>query len=305
VDAVISQRPITDRTSWLEWRKTFLGASEIAAAAGIDPWRSRLHLFMEKRGEIDPQPSNDAMERGLLLEVAAFNAMRKEHPEHEMIQPNVFIYDTETKLACTPDAWITNDESGKVVNVQIKCTSPASFDKWNGAAPIYYQLQCCCEAMLADAAGSILGVFLVDSWSARMRYFNIPRHPAAETRIRQIAAQFWADVDAGRMPPPDYARDAELVEKLFPPRPDIATVDLSGDNRLAEAIERRWKRKAYMKAAEDWCKSVEAEITHKLAGAERGVLPGWRISHKMHHTSGYTVPARDTARLRIAREGEG
>jgi putative phage-type endonuclease len=302
---VIEQRAITSRETWLSWRKSFLGASEIAAAAGLDPWRSRLHLFMEKTGQIDGQASNDAMERGLLLEVAAIGAFRKEHPEHEIIQPNVFVCDTEAKLSCTPDAWITNDESGKRINVQIKCTSPASFEKWNGAVPVYYQLQCCCEAMLADCAGSILAVFLVDSWSARMRYFSIPRHPAAEERIRALAAEFWRDIEAGHMPPPDYARDAELVTKLFPPRPDVPVIDLSEDNRLGQALERRARRKAYIKAAEDWCKSVEAELIHKLAGAERATLPGWRISHKMQHRQGYQVAARDAAVLRIAREKEG
>jgi putative phage-type endonuclease len=302
---LIEHRPITSREAWLEWRKGFLGASEIAAAAGLDPWRSRLHLYMEKRGEIDGQPPNDAMERGILLEVAAIGAMRKEHPEHIIEQPNVFIADTEARLSCTPDAWITNDESGRKINVQIKCISPSSFENWNGAAPLYSQLQCCAEAMLADCAGSILAVFLVDSWSARMRYFNIPRHPAAEARIRQIAADFWRDVEAGHMPPPDYSKDAGLIEKLFPPRPDIATTDLSTDNRLARSIERRWKRKAYMKRAEDWVKSVDAEIIHKLAGAERGLLPGWRISHMMQHRQGYTVAARDYTVLKIMKEREG
>lgn len=53
-----------------EVRESSIGCSEIAAVFGVDPWKTRLQLYMEKVGELPPADLNynDAVRWGVLLE---------------------------------------------------------------------------------------------------------------------------------------------------------------------------------------------------------------------------------------------
>ena len=53
-----------------ELRKKYLGASEVAAVMGLDPYRSAADCWLEKTGIADPFEGNEATERGNLLEPA-------------------------------------------------------------------------------------------------------------------------------------------------------------------------------------------------------------------------------------------
>lgn len=58
---------------WLEFRKSHIGASEIASIMGVDPWRTPYQLWCEKTGLVESQPPNKAMERGIFMEDEALH----------------------------------------------------------------------------------------------------------------------------------------------------------------------------------------------------------------------------------------
>lgn len=64
--AEIVARPHTPE--WYAARNTGIGASEIAAAAGLSPYQTPLELYLRKRGEMPPFEGNDATRMGTLLE---------------------------------------------------------------------------------------------------------------------------------------------------------------------------------------------------------------------------------------------
>jgi predicted phage-related endonuclease len=185
----------------------------------------------------------------------------------------------------------------------VKTINRYTFDRWNGHAPVGYQIQVVCENMLSEAARGILAVLVVSAYDAELKLFNVPRHEAAEDRIRQIAIEFWDRVASGRRPDPDYGKDADFIGRLFPPRSDVpAPLDMSPDNRIRVVLEEREQLKTAIKAAESECASLDAEIIAKLAGAESATADGWKISHRMQHRDSYTVPAKDYAVLRISKQ---
>ena len=53
---------------WLALRQQGIGASDVPAVLGLSPYKSRLTLWLEKRGEIDPVPVGAAADRGVILE---------------------------------------------------------------------------------------------------------------------------------------------------------------------------------------------------------------------------------------------
>jgi putative phage-type endonuclease len=72
-------------------RQTGIGASEAAAALGIDPYRSRFALYCEKTGQVDAKDLSDveAVEWGTRLEpvvVQAFGERTGRHVQHNTEQ---------------------------------------------------------------------------------------------------------------------------------------------------------------------------------------------------------------------------
>lgn len=297
---MIEIRPITSREQWLEWRREALTASDIGAVARVDPYRSALQVYAEKV-EFIPLPESPLMKRGRLFEAAAVEYLREEHPDWTVERPNAFYVDMEARIGCTPDALITTAE-GRSINCQIKTISQPVFDRWEGVPPVGYILQTACENALLEADGGLLAVLSVSAFDAQLHEFEVPRHPAAEERIKALATDFWANVAARRYPAPDYERDAEIISHLFPPRPEVAApLDLSTDNRIYAVLEDRDRLKGSIKEAEAAVKALDAELIDKLQGAQLALADGWRITHKMTHRNEYAVPAKDFPTLRITR----
>ncbi len=58
----------TDDLNAIEIRRTGLGASDAAAACGIDPYKTTLRLYLEKTGELPPDEETDALRIGKIFE---------------------------------------------------------------------------------------------------------------------------------------------------------------------------------------------------------------------------------------------
>jgi len=295
----IERWTITSREEWLKRRQSFLGASDVAAAAGVDKFKSRARLYAEKADRAPGTLENGAMRRGRLFEGAALEYLKEEKPTWVIERPNVFVADPETRLACTPDALVTVANTTGTINCQIKTVSRPAFERWDGVAPLGYVLQVTCENMLVDAVAGVLCVLIVSAYDAELRLFDIPRHAAAEKKIVEIAREFWEDVAAGRRPAPDFTRDADLIAEMFPQPDPAKTVDLTGDNRLAGILKDREDLKDVIDAARKAMEGIDAEVKYKLGDAEVAELPGWRLTWRLEERKAYTVEASERRVLRV------
>jgi putative phage-type endonuclease len=297
---IIERRPITSRAEWLDWRRQFLCASEIASAAGLDEYRTPLQVYAEKTGIKLAGAENAAMRRGRLFEGAAIEYLAEEHPDWRIIRPKLFLADREHRLGATPDALLeVPDDPAALINCQIKTVNRHAFERWNGQPPIGYQLQVATENMLLDAARGILAVLVMSAYDAELVLFDVPRHAEAEARIRGLALRFWENIAAGRRPAPDYERDAATIAALFPKGEPGSVLDLGGDNRLAEILPEREFLKDRIDGDKKQVDALDAEIKDKLGDAEAAELPGWRISLKQEQHREYTVPASSRRVLRV------
>jgi putative phage-type endonuclease len=67
---------------WLELRRKGLGGSDVATAMGLSPWKSPMQLYLEKTGEIDPEPlTSEVVYWGTVLESVIANRFAELHPE--------------------------------------------------------------------------------------------------------------------------------------------------------------------------------------------------------------------------------
>ena len=295
---MIERREITDRQEWLAWRRHDITASDIGALFGLSPYKSKLQLWAEKTGQAVEPHETPAMRRGRWLEPAVLEALAERMPNATIDRGTFYLRDPIRRLGGTPDAMA----DWRVV--ECKVISRPVFDGWNGELPLAYRLQALVNAMLLDAQGAIVAVMAIDTYDATLELFHVERHADAEAKIIAAVDQFWMDVEAGKMPPADYALDGELIAKLYKPKDAIEPIDLTGDNRLTELLIEREALNATMKAAEERNGAIKTEITEKLGGAPAAICADWRITHKLQHRKETILPATDFTVLRITRKRE-
>jgi len=301
----VTVRPITDRATWLEWRKTVVTASSVCQLPAFDcsPFKEAtpLRLYAEKRGVEFPDRSDDKiLRRGRWLEPAIGLACSELRPDWQIRAAKEFL--TDGALGASPDFYLDGDPRGRGV-LQAKSVSPAVYAReWQDGQeiPFWIVLQTLTECMLADAAFGVVAALLVDAFAMDCAILEVPRHPAAEAKIRAEAERFMADVHNMIEPDPDFARDGSMLKLLLPKEATGKVLDLTGNNSMADKLAARAELHQRMKVDKAACEAIENELKHLMQDAASAEgLPGWRISFKTSHFNGYTVEPRDSRVLRI------
>jgi predicted phage-related endonuclease len=296
---MIERYKVHSRDEWLALRSVDLTASDVGAAVGLDPYKSPLALYAEKTGLLLPQADNNAMRRGRWLEAAVLSAIREEHPDWEVRPAGIYLRDAELRLGATPDAIAQTDEPG-LTNIQCKVVNRPGYERdWVNGPPLNYQLQTLTEGMLLDAHRSLVAALVIDTYTAELYLHPVPRHEAAEARVKEIATAFWSRVAAGTPPPADYQRDAETIAALHPRSEPETVVDLTGDNHIRELLHDRAILKDGISGSEKMVEAIDTEIKAKIGDAERATLPGWKLSWKTEDRAAYTVKASTRRVLRV------
>lgn len=301
-------RNIESREEWLSWRKKVIGASEAGAILGIDPWRTPLAVYYDKRGELQ-RDSSELAERGIDLEPGIVNAFRRRHPEYHVYAPDVFYDDPAFRVGCTPDAFFTWEENGKPKHgvLQCKLVSRKVFEtQWQSGEtpPIYYKLQTLVEAKLTGADRAILYAYVIDEFGGKPYEFEItvddPNSNATFDIFLRSAQYFWDRFDKQEPPPVNADMDGKTLHRVF--REDNGqTVDMDGDEELREWIERHETLSAQI-AMERHAASNEAHkererlrtlIKAKIGAAESikvgGNLVSWKTTKLQREKQSYRV----------------
>jgi predicted phage-related endonuclease len=303
----IERVEITSRDQWLNLRKSDVTASVVAALFGAHPYTSALKLYLAHSGVEFDQADDRVLRRGRLMEPAVALAVSEERPDWKIEKCDSYYRDPELHLGATPDFFIHGDPRGLGV-LQTKTAAPHIFERdWEGGAtvPFWIQLQVLTEAMLTKAAFGAVAVLRVDAFDLALALIEVPRHPAAEQRIKAAVVQFWDDIATRREPDADYNRDAELLKVIAPHEVAGTTVDLSGDNELPALLEQREEIMTGIKGFEARKDEIETMLKFKMRDAESVVgLPEWGISWKSQHRKEFVVPAKDVRTLRIHHKGQ-
>jgi predicted phage-related endonuclease len=278
-----------------------LTASDIAAAFGVSPYKTQLALYAEKAGLLAPVSDNPMMRRGRWLESSVLYAIRETYPDWDVRPVGLYLRDPDIRLGATPD-YFADIGDGKVTNIQAKIVARPTFTmNWSAGAPLGYQLQTITENMMLEAEQGYIAALVIDAYSADLEMIEVPRNPAIEERIRQMAVTFWENIANGVRPVADPEKDAETVAALFPVSVPEPVLDLSGDNRLADILPVRDKIKADISALEKALKTYDTEIKDKLGEAEKATLPGWSISWPTIQREERVTPAGSYRRLTITK----
>lgn len=224
-----------------------LGGSSAAAAAGIDPYRSRVMLWLEVTGRVE-RPDAEAMRWGTLLERPIMEALADDG--YEVTQPlDVMrgVCDPERAwLVGHPDGFVTLDHDTALL--EVKTAGPFAH-KWDESAPLHYQAQCQVYMHLTGLRRALLACLV---GGQRLVLQTIDRDDTAIGLLLDALEDFYGYVQRDEPPPPDgsdSARDA--LAAMYPK----ATAGLV--HRLTAA---EWEQVRELRARREQLAVVKAQV---------------------------------------------
>jgi putative phage-type endonuclease len=257
----------------LELRKKGIGASEIAAIAGINPWMSAHDVWCIKRG-LAESVENVKSRMGHRVE-AAVCAEYCEDQGVEVEEVGTIVHPQRDWQLATPDRRV----KGHRRLLEVKCVGWRMAHHWGtevDAIPEYYRPQVEQQLEVCD-----LDECHVAAWigGSDFRIYTIRRDRELARILTEIGERFWVDNVLGGVPPKvDGTEGARrMLEKLFPRNakpllkatPDVEGIglELLDARKTLERIERRKTE-------------LENRIIEAVGDADGIVADDWRVTYR-------------------------
>lgn len=269
------------REEWLEARK--LGSSDAAAICGLNPYRTKHQVFLEKIGAAAPVEENEAMRWGNLLEpvIAEEFARRTELPikkDNRLIQ-----HPTLPFMTATIDYLV--EENGQWGILEIKnrnLFAGADYEDDGAADDAHIQVahQLACSGLSFAYVAALIG-------GNRLVYTRFERDADLIMKVEELEKSFWRLVET-KTPPELQAGDNDLLASLY--------AESNGLEKAIPAESEDWA-KAYLlnkqqaKHFEELADECAANLKNALSDYEFATVGKYRISWKTQTRAEYTVKA--------------
>jgi putative phage-type endonuclease len=276
-------------SAWLDERSSGVGASEAAAAAGLDPYRSPLDLYLQKLGLKDRVRATVPMRVGNALEPLMAELYREE-TGRTLEAAQVFYRDRDR-----PHVFATVDGIADGRVVEFKTTTGRNKDVGSDGdeLPCGWILQVQQQMHVTGRPVADVAV-LVDGRDFRL--FTLERDDALLAALLPRLDAFWALVQ-GRNPPPVSAPgDAELLAYL--PFEGADAIRLGADEQaIAEKDDECRARIRELTAARDGCR---AALMASLGPFDSAWLPDGRlVRRELRRRKAYQVAESSFVQLTV------
>lgn len=246
-----------DRDTWLAERTHGIGSSDVPAILGVDDYRSPLHVWHDKRGEL-PDDAGEPAHWGNVLEgpIAGEWARRN----RSVIAPiGIVAHATNPVMRCTLDRLITEcplpETARQVCALEVKCRSAFKAARWHAGAPDDVLAQVLWQLAVTGLDHMHYAV-LIGGNDYRQGVIRADDHADVMADIVTGCLRFWDEHVAAGIPPApsgDPERLAEMHRRMHPNRSGVVELG-DGDAfddlqdyeraRLAEAAAKRRKNAA-------------------------------------------------------------
>lgn len=175
------------RQQWLIDRQKGLGATDISAIVGDNPFRSPIDVWFDKIGEAKPMKDNIVLQRGRYLEPLVIEWFHEQtgFPVQHNTDYTMHWHPTIPFLYATLDADVI--ENGELGVLECKTAAGQGSKKWYGGIPDIYKLQVQSQMMCSNRNYGYIA-WIVDDIPG---YAKIELDVATTIVIEQLATDFW------------------------------------------------------------------------------------------------------------------
>jgi putative phage-type endonuclease len=180
-----------------------IGGSDAAAACGLDPYRTPMQLYAEKRGETPGRTTSIPMMVGTLLDPLVVDLAERELGEPITRRQEV-VYDPER-----PFLWATLDGATRNAVVQAKTTSMATDwgDPGTDEIPVQYLIQVQHEMRVTGLGLAIVPVLFL---GRELQIYKVEADHELQKMVLERELELWDRIQRGDPPDPQRAIDAVL-----------------------------------------------------------------------------------------------
>ena len=219
------RRGLTDEQKAM--RKTGICASDVACICGLNPYRSAIQVWAEKRGTLPEEDlsKNEAVYWGLALEEPIRRRYQERHTVIAGIESvGTLRRSTEKWMLATPDGMavkqVEEDEDALAWGVELKTAGFQAGKRFgkdgdSDQVPEEYLIQCAWGMAVCGIERWDLAVLIAGS---DYREFELHRDMELEKRLIEIGRKFWFEkVLAGVQPEIDASKSAaKTLARLYP-----------------------------------------------------------------------------------------
>jgi len=200
---------------WYAARNTGIGASEIAAAAGLSPYQTPLELYLRKRGEMPAFEGNDATRMGTLLEPvvkAEFKRIAGVVPIDE--NPSMYRHFLRKWMTATPDMIVTETELGEVKTASWRMKSSWG-DEHSDAIPDQYLCQTQWQmGVMGTEFTAVYVPVLFDGFETKI--YRVERNELMIGYLIDAGRELWERIKNGDPPEPNWEHEStpKLIKEM-------------------------------------------------------------------------------------------
>lgn len=311
-----------DREDFLLARRQGLGGTDVAALFGINPWKTKLGVYLDKVYAADAEPTYDGDDQaaeddspseaaywGTVLEEPVAVHFARRVAEGQIVRPTGVWARNEWQIA-SPDRFIFDgDESpGHPLDVaglgipralyEGKTASAYLEKEWEeGRVPDHYVVQIQWYLHVTGLRFAHVGALI---GGQRFVHAEIERDQSLIDGMVQAAATFWWDNVQAFDPPPLLGEPTkaalELIKELHPVSLEGSRIDLGPE--FEELVVARSWHQAYAKAHGEAAKEYEVLIREALGDYEEAWVGGERVLKATNiKPSSFTVNRKASRRL--------
>lgn len=258
-------KPTHGSLEWLELRhkhdgKTIVGASEVSAIMGVNPYKNIIDLAIEKMQPPQVREQNNAMKRGTFLEQGLLDYASAELGCTIVTPPEMYL---NGRIISTLDGVRNNP----VTVFEAKTTTA-----WVAGDPIlpewYWQAQ---AQMFCTGVGTV--TFIVLDRQLRITMFDVELNVDDVAVMIEKVNAFCEAIDEERLPE-DVPLSAEQVSQLHP-TPDAGEIELGAAG--LDLLQRWQSAKEMLKHYEQEEASLKDAIANLLRNHDAGTIDGQKI----------------------------
>lgn len=262
---------IESREDWLLDRQQGIGGSDIAAIAGMNPWKSPMGVYLEKIGQVEDAEPSEAAHWGVVLEDVVAQEFKRRtgwyvercnrllaHPEHPWMLASL-------------DRKYRDPDTGLWGVLECKTTSAWKRDEWaDETVPPQYLVQ---VQWYLGVTGYEQGYLAVLIGGQQYQQIEVERDEEMIAHLITIGGDFWRLVES-RTPPAVDGSEActEVMKRLYPDaEPDSITILPPTARALIVEYQDAGAR---LKVATTERDHYANELRALLTDYEAGVFPG-------------------------------
>jgi len=281
---------------WLELRTNDITSTDVSALFNISPYLTHFELWHRKKNKtvVELEPS-EVMKWGQRLQDAIAHGVAEDNG-WEIRRMAEYIRIPELRIGSSFDYELFPLEyNPKDVNftelgiLEIKNVFGLIFkDQWledeggNIEAPPHIEIQVQHQLLVSDRAFAYIATLVSGN---KVVLLKREPNPSIQQAIKTKCAEFWASIDSGEEPKPDFSQDAEFIGKLMNYAEPGKVVDFRSDTSFQEKCEEHKRLGDIEKDAKTKRDAIKAELLTKIGDAEKVLGDGFSI------TAGLIAPA--------------